>query len=270
MIKEYKPGIYDNISIAEYHGEGMRHIVSNTQLGRLDKCPANVHVPMKDTPAMQIGRAAHTYVLEGEETFLKEYAVIPKCTRSSKIWAGHQADNLKKTLIFEGDYANIVNIKNAVFSHPTASVYLQDGKSEQTVIWQDKETGILCKCRPDRNPGKQYRLLVDFKTSNDVSDYGFRRSIDKFGYARQGAFYTEGISKATNEEFNGFVLVATEPTPPHRTEVYVIDPDYIQRQSKEVHRLLRIEKECRDKGFYPHYQNAGATDVFTPNHLKDN
>ncbi|MBW2645068.1 MAG: hypothetical protein JRE23_02615 [Deltaproteobacteria bacterium] len=59
-----------------------------------------------------------------------------------------------------------------------------------------------------------------------------------------------------------------EDKPPYRTEVYTLDKDFLKWGYNEYKRLLLIEKECRDAGFYPHYQNAGAVELTKPNYLQ--
>lgn len=262
------PGLYTDISAKDYHSLPIE-IVSNSYLSRLDKTPAHTRVKQEETPALIVGRAVHSYILEGPEAFFKEFAVPPSVDRRTKegkgIWSQFQFEHADKTLIPEEDFVTITEINDSVRNHPTAGFWLSNGISEQTAIWQDEETGLLCKCRPDRNPLNG--VLLDLKTTEDASEYAFGRSVQNYGYARQGAFYTEGISKATGEKHDAFAFIAVEKKAPYRCEVYVLAPEYLSWGWTQVHRLLRTEKECRDKNRWPHYQVAGASDLLLPSYL---
>jgi hypothetical protein len=51
---------------------------------------------------------------------------------------------------------------------------LSNGESEVTLAWQDKETGVWLRARPDFLPQK--RLIVpDLKTAADGAPKGFQR-----------------------------------------------------------------------------------------------
>ena len=265
-----QPGLYTDISAKEYHGLPIE-IVSNSYLSRLDKTPAHTRVKQEETPALIFGRAVHSYVLEGAEAFFKEFAVPPSVERRTKegkemeIWSQFQLANSDKALIAEEEFVKITEINDSVRNHPTAGLWLANGISEQTAIWRDEETGIMCKCRPDRNPLNG--VLLDLKTTDNAGEYEFGQSIKYYGYARQGAFYTEGVSKATGNKHDAFAFIAVEKKAPYRCEVYVLSPEYMAWGWTQVHRLLRTEKECREKGKWVNYQNAGAADVLLPGYL---
>lgn len=244
-------------------------IVSNSYLSKLNKCPAAAKIPTKETESMIFGRAAHTLILEGKEAFENQFAICEPIDKRTK--DGRETHrlfkeaNIAKDIIMQEDYNVLVGMATAVQSHPFETQLLHEGISESTIIWTDEETGIQCKCRPDRTPANNKGVLVDLKTTQDINS--FRKSVLGYGYARQAAFYTEGVKKITGENYDAFAFIAVEKDPPYRTEVFVLDSDYMQWGYNENHRLLRIEKECRDKNHWPHYQNAGAEDLFKPVYL---
>ena len=159
-------------------------------------------------------------------------------------------------------------MRNAVFAHPFARQILSSGKPEQTIIWNDEETGLNCKGRIDWLPDMvTENVLVDLKTTSDASLKGFTRSCVDYGYAKQAGMYLDGVIKATGAVFDAFIFIAVEPGPPYRTEVYVMDVRFIQWGYTEYRRLLNLEAKCRRSGFYPHYQEASATDLVIPGYL---
>lgn len=265
-----KPGLYTDMSHADYNNLPM-DIVRNSYLNDLDYVPAMARTKVyKDTKSLFLGRAAHSFVLEGREVFDSEFAVAPLGDRRSKAgkkaWADFAVENLTKTVVSQEDWIKIYGMSQAVRSHPFAAQLLAEGPSEQTVIWKDEETGIMCRCRPDRMP-KGHKILVDFKGCKDASSYGFDKSIATYRYYRQAAMYLEGISKVTGEQYDAFVLIACEWEFPHRMDVCTIDKDYLAWGTQEFHELLRLEAKCRKDGYWPHYKDAGARDSMMPGYL---
>ena len=270
-MSDLTPGIYDDISHSAYNNLPIE-IVRNSYLNNLDYVPAKARAANdKDTPTLLRGRAAHALILEGSEAFDKEFTVSPTCDKRTKegkaIYAKHIAENIGKTVISEEDYVRIMGMNMAVRSHPAAAELLENGVSEQTVIWKDEETGIMCRCRPDRVPSGDYPLLVDLKGTKDATEYGFDKAIKTYSYYRQAAMYTEGISKVTGKKYEAFGLIAVEWEFPHLTDVVFIDPDYLAEGRRQFHELLRLEKQCRENDHWPHYITRGARDAYMPQYM---
>ncbi|MCK5610332.1 PD-(D/E)XK nuclease-like domain-containing protein, partial [Candidatus Pacearchaeota archaeon] len=221
-------GIY-NMSDEEYHSLDIS-IVSNSYLSRLDKCPAFARVKQETTPIMELGRAVHCYILEGPDKFDATFAVSPSCDRRYKkgkeIWADFVEANPGKTVITEENYIKIYGMDKAVKSHPFAGELLADGVAEQAAFWTDEETGIKCKCKVDWIPSG-HNILVDLKSTQNSGEYEFAKSAATYRYINQAALYGEGFSKAAGTQYDAFVFVAVEKEFPYRTEVYVIDEEYL-------------------------------------------
>lgn len=263
-----KQAVYPNVAFKDYLAIPA---VSNSYLGRLDKCPAKAKVEQGETPSLILGRAVHKMVLEGVAAFTEDFATVANCDKRTKegkaIWAEvvEQA-NGKQILSFD-DHQKITEIYRAVKSHPFASKLLSETVTEQTVIWTDTETGLPCKARPDAVPDEGKMILTDLKSTADADEFAFTRSIVKYGYARQGAFYIDGYNAVRGTKIDSFIVIAVETEAPFRTEVYLLNDDFIRYGREEYRRLLRIEKQCRETNFYPHYQNQGITQIFKPNYL---
>ena len=269
-------GIYYDIPHKDYHA--MTDIVSNSYLGKLSKVPEAAKIPQEETEAMKFGRAVHSFILE-PAVFYTEF-IIPEefPTKPNKRSTQKTIDTYKawvETLegrqpITMDDFVTIQHMAKAVSEHPFASKLLAEGVSESTLIWEDEETGLKCKARPDRIPKGNKGVILDLKCAKNASKNAFQSDCIKYGYAREGAMYLEGYGKLTGALYQDliFVLIAVEKEPPYRTEVYTLEVDFLQFGWGEVHRLLQIEKKCRDANFWPHYQNAGAETLFKPAYVK--
>jgi exodeoxyribonuclease VIII len=270
-----KPGIYDNISFPEYL---KIEAVSNSYLGRLDKCPASAKVPFVDTPALVLGRAVHTLVLEGEEAFNQRYIkgldLEKKKNVDKETWAEFYLKHLDKEVLDMEAYQKVRDIRDAVYSHPMAKDLLKEGVSEQTIIWRDPETGLLCKCRPDLSPDPAKKALIDLKTTRDASPRAFTRSIIDYGYARQSRIYLDavnyhgkGLKAGGSNKYDAFIFIAVETKAPYRVEIYMLDKEFLDYGLSEYQRLMQIEVECQENDFWPHYSSEGIETLVKPKYL---
>ena len=263
-----KTGLHKNIPFKDYLA---LPYISNSYLGKLAECPASVKIERVDTPSMILGRAAHTLILEGLNIFSQQYAKAPDIDKRTK--EGRAAlmvsllENEGKILLSADDFQKIIEIREAVLAHPFAKKLLAENITEQTIIWEDRESGLTCKGRPDAIPAKNKFTLIDLKTTADASVEGFTRSIAKYGYARQAAFYIDGYGAASQNYIDSFVFIAVETAPPYMVGCYLLDDEFMGWGRNEYRRLLTLEKNCREAGEYPHYLNDGLTQIFKPRWL---
>ena len=267
----FEPGFLTGIPANVYHG--MKDIVSNSYLSLLDLCPAKAKVEQSDTPAMLFGRALHSYVLEGEDGFIRDFAVLPEGldlrTKAGKfIMEEIQRHSRGKELIKEDDFWKIRDMKLAIMAHPFAGILLEAGVAETSAFWIDKDTGIKCKCRPDFIPIGDRRCLVDLKSTTDASLKGFQRSVVNFGYYRQAAWYIDGVNEAgclsEDEAVDSMVFIAVEKEAPYRVEVYILSDAVVDAGRGECRRLLALEKKCRDENNWPNFTSESVIEIDVP------
>ena len=259
-------GIFPDLSHADYHA--MTDIVSNSYLSRLAICPAAAKVPQEETPAMTFGRALHSFILDGPDAFSRDVAIEPEVNKRTNegkaTLAAFQEANKGKAIITTEDLESIKAMDKSVKSHPTASRLIGSGTNEVSVFWDDSFSGLPCKCRPDIVPGEIQGTLIDLKKTRDASPHGFARSVTSFGYHRQACFYMEGMSKASGKTFDVFAFIAVEEKEPYRVGVYTLSPAFIDRGGAELKILLTQENNCRQKGEWPNYTEAGVTELEMP------
>ena len=262
------PGIYPDISNQDYH---KLPYVSNSMLSKINKCPAAAWVKSESTDYFTLGSATHSLILEGPQAFSESFCVVPQCDRRTKegkmVYEQFELANEGKDIISADDYNSIVGMRESVMSHPFSSTLLAQGVSEQSVIWEDAETEILCKCRPDRIPAGDKGVLVDLKTTQDAGERAFTRSCVSYGYAMQAAFYLDGVTAATGKQFDAFAFVVVEKTEPYRVECYLLDSDFIAWGRREYRRLLEIYRQCKTENSFPNYQSPTLNIIFKPNYL---
>jgi hypothetical protein len=211
-----------------------------------------------DTPAMALGRAVHTAVLEPDE-FPLRYTVWHASRRTNEYRAFMEAAEINgQEVLTPDEYAKCLAIRDAVESHAVAGPLLCGGDAEVTVTWTDAATGINCKGRADYIRGVQ---LVDLKTTRSLDPRDFQRTYHALGYYGQLAFYLRGLAA------NGAVapecyLVAVESEPPHDVAAFRPTEDALYAGDVEVAELLARLKSCIERDEWPgRYPNETELDL---------
>jgi hypothetical protein len=258
-------GLYPNINHEDYHAI---EAVSNSYLSRIAKCPAAAKIEQEETPAMIIGGAFHSLLLEGQDAFDLRFVVAPildKRTKEGKAqWAELQATG--KTVISKDDNDTMVEMANAVIKHPFAIKCLAEGRSETSVFWIDEETGFYCKCRPDRIPCGDHGVIVDVKTTQSADKRSFAHTVNRYGYDRQAAFYIDGFNAVCSAKVDAFIFIAVEKEPPYKVGCYTLSDGDISVGRTKYRDLIEKEKACRDRGEWPHYDDEGLVELWMPNY----
>ena len=255
-----KTGIKRNLTGDEYHaGPGISKsgldLIAHSPLHYWAKYLDPKRQPQESTPALRLGTAIHTAVLEPDR-FAIEYRVAPQVDRRTKdgkaLWEDFTArcaeDNA--TPISADDFEICRRIADQVRSHPTAQTLFQTGSAEQSAYWIDEETGVLCKCRPD---WLSRQVIVDLKSTRDASPSGFQRSAYGFRYHVQAAWYLDGIAATTGKPRDAFIFAAFEKESPFACAFYYADQSMIEAGRAEYRRLLRTYAECMKSGRWPGY-----------------
>lgn len=238
--------------------------VSKSQLDLIARSPLHYwaryldpdRVAPEPTPAMRLGTALHTYVLELSR-WDQEIAVAPPMDRRTKAgkesWAAFEADAAGKTVITADDAAQVQAMARAVYRHPAAAMLLGlPGKAETTHMWTDASTGLECKCRPDwlTDDGS---IVVDLKTTKDASPRGFKQSVANFAYHKQAGWYLHGLEQATGKRPAQFIFICVESTAPYAMAVYALDAEMIERGHDQAMRDLAKLAVCKAADHWPSY-----------------
>jgi hypothetical protein len=246
----------------EYHSDTTR--ISKSGLDLINKSPAHYYQRYlsgqheeKSSKALEIGSAVHMAVLE-PELFAETYAIYPELDRRTK--AGKEAfeafieQNANKAFLSASDFQQCLALAESVKSHEKAAKLLESGKAEQTITWDDLETGAPCKARPDfvtERMGSTF--IVDLKTTEDASPRAFSRSAYKYRYHVQAAFYLDGYEQAHGVTPEAFIFVAVEKTPPYLVACYVYGPEELNLARATYRANLATYLECLNSQSWPGY-----------------
>jgi hypothetical protein len=223
-------GIQEGVPNAVYHED--RKCASSTWLKKIkSKTPFHLRSyldspPSGSSPALVMGSAVDTLVFE-PELWDKEFVIAPEINRRTNAgkeeWAKliSECANSNRTLISNAEHFQALQTAKAVRTNPVMVDLLANGKTQQTFIWKDPSTGLLCKCRTDWYD-ESTATIVDVKTALDASPEAFSKAIDKFGYHIQSAFYSDGV-RACNKPVERFVFAVMEK--PNKMDCTVASPN---------------------------------------------
>jgi len=261
-----EPGVYPDVPFGEYC---QWDAVNNSSLGPLLKSPAHYRAaqtaPRKDTEAFRLGRLVHQTLLE-PENLLTHHVVEPDLTAGIVRADGSDYSNVRATKEHKERYkewAASVAPKEIVSQdwvdrsmamlaslkqNERARTWLtESSRRETSIVWDEPTTGIRCKSRLDLWCECDC-LIPDLKTTADICD--FSRSIGKFSYFRQAAFYCDAAEAATGKRHDcAFIAVETEA--PFSVRAAVLDDDSLYAGRAQYRKILRTLKECRERDDWP-------------------
>jgi exodeoxyribonuclease VIII len=269
-------GVVRGVPADDYHkGPGLSHsdvkLILRTPFHYRQKTSGDVPARMPNE-AMRNGTAVHCAALEPSE-FVNRYAwpkfdgasvlvavealrerLNDKRTKDWKNFAAEAAeDGLEPLTPMEHDA--IWRQATAVRAHPrVADLLARAGDAEACAFWIDPETGVLCKCRPDRwCDADDGIVLLDVKTTSDASADAFSRSVHTFGYHTQADWYCAGWEAASARMVFGMVFAVVESEYPHAVAAYVLDQDALDRAKARNRRALDLFVQCTRSGVWPGY-----------------
>lgn len=220
------------------------------------RSPAHCRCPSVETDAMAMGTLAHACVIEPDR-FAAEYAVVPDMRRGTKAWEQAEADNPGKVLVKESDYADLLAVRRAVWSHGTAKALLERSALREVSLFWHRD-GVPCRARFDAVTDAG--VVVDFKTAASARRCDFARSIGRYGYHIQAAWYTHAAKLAGYGDDPFMAFIVAETTPPYAVAVYTLDDATMEYGRREADRLFAVYAECHRTDTWPAY-GSDAMDI---------
>jgi hypothetical protein len=200
----------------------------------------HINRSFKKTPSTVFGSAVHSYVLEGETQFFKEFAVWDKPKGNSKAIREEKEAKLKsigtRDVITSLQFQNIKKINKNIIEDDRIAPYIV---GEVEVSHYSEIDGIPIKCRPDCM-NQQEGWISDIKTCKDNSPEKFRWDIKGWAYHLQAVCY----SKIMGLPVENFRFIAVENTYPFSAELYSLSPQMIEQGE------MAFEKALNDWRFY--------------------
>ncbi|HAN6194766.1 TPA: exodeoxyribonuclease VIII [Escherichia coli] len=259
IVEDIEPGIYYGISNENYHaGPG----VSKSQLDDIADTPAlylwrkNAPVDTTKTKTLDLGTAFHCRVLEPEE-FSNRFIVAPEFNRRTN--AGKEEEkaflmecaSTGKTVITAEEGRKIELMYQSVMALPLGQWLVESaGHAESSIYWEDPETGILCRCRPDKII-PEFHWIMDVKTTADIQR--FKTAYYDYRYHVQDAFYSDGYEAQFGVLPTFVFLVASTTVECGRypVEIFMMGEEAKLAGQQEYHRNLRTLADCLNTDEWP-------------------
>ena len=259
IVEDIEPGIYYGISNENYHaGPG----ISKSQLDDIADTPAlylwrkNAPVDTTKTKTLDLGTAFHCRVLEPEE-FSNRFIVAPEFNRRTN--AGKEEEkaflmecaSTGKTVITAEEDRKIELMYQSVMALPLGQWLVESaGHAESSIYWEDPETGILCRCRPDKII-PEFHWIMDVKTTADIQR--FKTAYYDYRYHVQDAFYSDGYEAQFGVQPTFVFLVASTTIECGRypVEIFMMGEEAKLAGQQEYHRNLRTLSDCLNTDEWP-------------------
>jgi hypothetical protein len=210
--------------------------------------------PKPQTKPMAFGTAIHTAVLEPER-FGEEYVMFTGKQKRGKKWDAFKEENAGKKILTRSEYVEAARVRDAVRADPVAMQYLEFGEPEVAMVWEDEETGMLCKGRLDWRCSDPDNVPVDLKSASTIEPFLFGRSAGRLLYHVQFSFYSDGFRAITKRD-PLFKVVTVEQDAPHDVAVYNIPDEIADLGRDEYRRLLVKLRFHRERDEWPGYANG--------------
>lgn len=246
----------------EYHARPELSSTGARQI--LAECPAKFwferNNPPEPSDALDVGSAAHEWLLEGE-TWPQRHGILPESHNARTKDGQQQIADIKeagKRPLKWAEFETIKAMVKALQAHPFAHAAFKNGKPEQSLFWSDAESGIRCRARLDWLPNSGF-IIPDYKTTRSAEPAYLQKAMYDYGYHQQAEWYLSGVRALGLRDKPQFLLVFQEKEPPFLVTCVVPSPEALGWAAIMNRKARHVFAECIRTGHWPGY----ADDVVT-------
>lgn len=256
--------IYKDIPNEDYHaGVG----ISSSYIRRFGQSQLHaIEHKQESSPALKFGTASHALLVEGQEAFDKEVRVLTG-SPYTKAYKEEKAEYEDQGFIVlkESEVEIIHGMKDSMVYEGNAYLNAKGKIAEASIYWYEDD--ILCKCRPDmmcpplNEPNSDNKIVVvDYKTTISCEPFAFNKSVKKYGYDMQAAWYRRGIQMA-GYDIDSFVFIAQEKVHPYASKVFRITEEQMDYGWTMMERYLNDYKEYQKGKPLSIYNSPNVVDL---------
>lgn len=276
MTEKLPDGFYPDLDFSTYLAQGR---LSKSVLLAHRKSGAHAKYAMtattEPTAAMRAGTLAHTLILE-PGTFVNRYAVGPCDDRRLKAWTEWAKDLSERwdmrERITPKEYEAGKAMTRWMETMPKLSALVWwGGMVEASVLWTDddgEDTPLAFRARPDKLIPDR-RLLLDLKTTTDLSDRAIARKIHDLGYHIQAALYSEGLAGTDFGPPERHAILWVETNPPYSARCTVLTEAWMDLAYSELAYLKAQHRACVKSGKWPGYLDGEDETLLVPRWMQD-
>jgi exodeoxyribonuclease VIII len=256
--------IYKDIPNEDYHaGVG----ISSSYIRRFGQSQLHaIEHKQESSPNLKFGTAAHALIVEGQEAFDKEVRVLTG-SPYTKAYKEEKAEYEEQGFIVlkEDDVNLIQSMKDSMVYEGNAYLNAKGKIAEASIYWYEDD--VLCKCRPDmlcpplKEPNSDNKIvIVDYKTTVSCEPFAFNKSVKKYGYDMQAAWYRRGLLMA-GYDVEDFMFIAQEKVHPYASKVFRITKEQIDFGWTMMESYLSDYKEYQKGKPLTIYNSANVVDL---------
>ena len=256
--------IYKDIPNEDYHaGVG----ISSSYIRRFGQSQLHaIEHKQESSPNLKFGTASHALLVEGQEAFDKEVKVITG-SPYTKAYKEEKAEYEEQGFIVlkESEAEIIHNMKDSMVYEGNAYLNAKGKIAEASIYWYEDD--VLCKCRPDlmcpplNEPNSDNKIvIVDYKTTVSCEPFAFNKSVKKYGYDMQSAWYRRGLLMA-GYDVEDFMFIAQEKVHPYASKVFRITKEQIDFGWTMMENYLEEYKEYQKGKPLTIYNSPNVVDL---------
>ena len=271
-----------NLSITDYHkGEG----ISASQIKKAIPSTAHFFVEEKKSekrnPAFDMGNGFELLLTEPENFFNEVVIFNPENKPEADKTMGSKLNKAWKDEIMESDkivldleqFETLQKMVESCKKNNNIVETLRDCKLQMSLFWNDPETGLLLKTRPDviKYISEKNVIVNDVKTCMDASPDGFGKAFANLNYGIQAVTQIDGVESALGVTVDFYTYTVVEKLAPFNAQVYVLSPEDIVFYRQIYKAILkRIKRAMEDKKYIDagysedSLDNGGALDLSIP------
>ncbi len=260
-----KQGFYKDLSLQEYHHGIGAFAESKSSLANILDCPRKFRYKKEHPEGLDVfdraakkfndGTAFHTYFGEYEK-FETEIAIYKLFTGTGSVALNKdlkqsirdkgQTPIEENTRIMLADFNTLLRSgehekAREVIEHPDRFV-------EYSGFWQDPDTGIWLKTRPDNIASNM--VIWDLKKHTSIKP--FKSQAMTLHYDLQAYMALVGCSILTGVEHTAFGFIVFHAIEkPYDIEIVMADEDFIESGRDKFHTAITTLKECLDTDKWP-------------------
>ncbi len=207
--------------------------------------------PKRATPAMEIGKAVHCLMLDGDAAFESTYAFGGPVNPKTGETYGRNSKAFQEWLDGQGgvqylspeELAQVLAIRKALEDHGFAAELIREAGSmrELTIVWDEPMPDaepVRCKARIDfLHPSVG---ILDLKTCDDCRFAQFSKSLGNYDYHMQAAWYCLAARRAGLMDTDDYGWIAVESEAPHEVACWCVTDSMIDQGFAEAMQALHI------------------------------
>lgn len=209
--------------------------------------------------AFDLGHAVHAKVLGvglGIVTYPDDHLTPsgnPSTKKETLAWADEQR-TAGFTIVSPQEAESVDAMAEAVLAHPTAAPLFEIATHREVSVFSEID-GVPVRARFDALSDETRNGVygIDLKTTDDATRLGAERSVSKWGYDFQGAWYEDVYQASEGVAVDHFYFVCVEKSGPYEVAVFGLPDLWKQMGRAKTAEARRVYRECVESGNWPGY-----------------